>query len=161
MRKFFLQLKMTVFHSSRYHSQNTVDIFWFHQSAWHCDVITSRHDVTKFILAIAACRCARNMIFFCFYDILGCWVQKCGRFCICLMTSRHDVMAWRQKHAVHISACRLDRKVIIFVVSIVFRLAELKNVFASGFWWCHDVMTWRHDVTKLTSPISVRRCSKW
>ena len=28
------------------------------------------------------------------------------------------------------------------------------------FVWCHDVMTWRHDVTKLISPISACRCSK-
>ena len=28
------------------------------------------------------------------------------------------------------------------------------------FAWCHDVMTGRHDVTKLTSPISPCRCSK-
>ena len=37
--------------------------------------------------------------FFCFYETLGCWVRKC-QFCICMMTSRHDVMSWRQKQAV-------------------------------------------------------------
>ena len=38
--------------------------------------------------------------FFCFYETLGCWVRKCCQFCICIMTSRHDVMSWRQKQAV-------------------------------------------------------------
>ena len=38
--------------------------------------------------------------FFCFYKTLGCWVRKCCQFCICMMTSRHDVMSWRQKQAV-------------------------------------------------------------
>ena len=112
---FLLSLKIPFFHSSRSHSQNTVDRFWFNPTAWHRDAMTSRHDVTKLILPISACRCARKMIRFCFYDTLGCWIQKLCRFCICMMTSRHDIMPWRQRHAVLISACRIDRKVIIFL----------------------------------------------
>ena len=109
-----LSLKMPFFHSSRSHSQDTVERFWFNPTAWHRDVMTSRPDITKLILPISAHRCARKMIRFCFYDTLGCWIQKLCRFCICMMTSRHNVMPWRQIHAVLISACRIDRKVIIF-----------------------------------------------
>ena len=123
---FLLSLKMPFFHSSRSHSQNTVERFWFNPTAWHRDVMTSRHDITKLILPISARRCARKMIRFCFYDTVVvsmirflflwycCWIQKLCRFCICMMTSRYDVMPWRQRHAVLISAYRIDRKVIIF-----------------------------------------------
>ena len=111
---FLLSLKMPFFHSSRSHSQDTVERFWFNPTAWHRDVMTSRHDITKLILPISARRCARKMVRICFYDTLGCWIQKLCRFCICMMTSRHDVMPWRQRHAVLISACRIDRKVNIF-----------------------------------------------
>ena len=117
-----LSLKMPFFHSSRSHSQNTVDRFWFNSTAWHCDVMTSRHDITKLIFPISARTWARKMIRFCFYDTLGCWIQKICRFCICMMTSRHDVMPWRQRHAVLISACRIDRKVIIFLYLYFFGL---------------------------------------
>ena len=108
-----LSLKMPFFHSSRSHSQDTVERFWFNLTAWHCDVMTSRHDI-KLILPISARRCARKMIHFRFYDTLGCWIQKLCRFCICMITSRHDVMSWRQRYAVLISAFRIDRNVIIF-----------------------------------------------
>ena len=113
---FLPSLKMRFFHSSRSHSQDTVKRFWFNPTAWHLDVMTSRHDM-KLILPISARsrRCARKMIRFCFYDTLGCWIQKLCRFCICLMTSRHDVMPWRQRHAVLISAWRIDRKMIILL----------------------------------------------
>ena len=115
MKNFLLSLKLPFFHSSRSHSQNTVDRFWFNPTAWHRDVMTSRHDITKLILPISARRCARKMIRFCFYDTLGCWIKNWCQFCICMMTSRHDVMPWRQRHAVLISACRIDRKVIILL----------------------------------------------
>ena len=167
--KFLLSLKMPFFHSSRSHSQDTVERFWFNPTAWHRDVMTSRHDVTvsrgwvnitKLILPISTRRCARKMIHFCFYDTLGCWIRKLCRFCICMMTSRHDVMPWRQRHAVLISACRIDRMVIIFV-SIVFRLAKFRNVAVFVFAWCHHVMTQRHDVTKLTFLYQFVNVLKW
>ena len=148
MRKFLLQLKVPFFHSSRSHSQDTVERFWFNPTAWHRDVMTSRHDVTKLIFPISACRCARKMIlflflwnfgllsskmlsvlylhddvtswrhvmtsktggtlsqlvevlerwfFFCFYSFPACLVQKCYRFCVCMMSWRHDVTSWRHK----------------------------------------------------------------
>ena len=58
-----------------------------------------RHDVIKHAVPISACRRAREMIlFFCFYSILGCQVQKYHRFCICIcghvIKWRYDVMAW-------------------------------------------------------------------
>ena len=54
MRKFLLQLKVPFFHSSRSHSQDTVKRFWFNPTAWHRDVMTSQHDVTKLIIPISA-----------------------------------------------------------------------------------------------------------
>ena len=98
---FFLQLKVPFFYSPRSHSQDTVERFCFNPTAWHRDVMTSRHDATKLIFPISACRCAlERWFFFCFYDTLGCWIRKCCQFCICMMTSRYDVISWRQKQAV-------------------------------------------------------------
>ena len=57
-----------------------------------------RHDVTKHALHISACRRARKMILFCFYNFLGCQIQKYHRFRICIcghvIKGLHDVMAW-------------------------------------------------------------------
>ena len=108
--------KCHFFHSSRFHSQDIVERFWFNPTAWHRDVMTSHHDITKLILPISARRCARKMMRFCFYDTLGCWIQKLCRFCICMMTftSWHH-MPWRQRHAVLMSASRIDRKMNIFL----------------------------------------------
>ena len=41
-----------------------------------------------------------------------------------------------------------------------FHLADFENVIVFVFAWCHDVMPWRQDVTKLISPIPACRFSK-
>ena len=70
--------------------------------AWWNNVTKWRHDVIKHAVPISACSSARD-IFFCFYSILGCWVQKYHRFYICIcgyvITWRHDVtdIIWRHK----------------------------------------------------------------
>ena len=148
MKKFLLQLKVPFFHSSRSHSQDTVERFWFNPTAWHCDVMTSQHDAPKLIFSISACRCARKMIlflflwnvgllsskmlsvlylhddvmswrhvmtsktggtlsqlvevlerwfFFCFHSFSARLVWICYRFCVCMMSWRHDVTSWRHK----------------------------------------------------------------
>ena len=89
-----------------------------------------RHDVThnKTYFNLTR-RCARKMIRFCFYDTLVAEIQKLCQFCICMMTSLHDVMPWRQRHVCN-SACRIDRKVITYARKMLFL--------------CFDVITsWR------------------
>ena len=144
MRKFLLQLKVPFFHSPRSHSQDTVERFWFNSTAWHRDVITSRHDVIKLIFPISACRCARKMIFFVSMKIWVAEFKHVVSFVFAwwrhVMTSCQDV----KNRLYSISACRSDREMILFFVSIVFRLAKFKNVIVFMFAWSHDVTSWRH-----------------
>ena len=82
-------------------------------SSYLHDGITSRNDVMTSLNMLYLSQLVEVLerwFFFCFYSFLACLVQKCYRFCVCMMS-------WH-------------------------------------------VMTWRHDVTKLTSPISACRCSK-
>ena len=160
MRKFLLQLKVPFFHSPRSHSQDTVERFWFNPTAWHRDVMTSRHDATKLIFRISACRCARKMILFLFLWYFGLVSSKMLSF----LYLHDDVTSWRHvmtsKTGYTLSQLVEVLERWFFFVSIVFRLAWSENVIVFVFAWCHDVMTWRHDVTKLISPISAGRCSK-
>ena len=95
MRKFVLQLKVPFFHRPRLHSQIPVERFWFNPTAWHRDVMTSRHDVTKHILPISACRCARKMILVSFLWYLVAEFENFVSFLFAwlrhVMTSCHDV----------------------------------------------------------------------
>ena len=91
MRKFLFQLKKPFFHSSRSHSQGTVEIFWFNPTAWHCDVMTSQHDAPKLIFPISACRCARKMILFLFLWNFGLLSSKM----LSVLYLHNDVTSWR------------------------------------------------------------------
>ena len=91
MKKFLLQLKVPFFHSSRSHSQDTVERFWFNPTAWHCDVMTSQHDAPKLIFSISACRCARKMILFLFLWNFGLLSSKM----LSILYLHDDVMSWR------------------------------------------------------------------
>ena len=154
---------MPFFYISRSHSQDTVERFWFNLTGSHHDVMTLRHDTNKRILPISACRCARKMILFCFYDTLGCWVQTCCRFCICMMTSRHDVMPWRQKHAVHISACRIDRKIIIIFCFYSFSACLFQKQMLSILCLPDVNTSWRNVMTPRNSLLLYQRVDvlKW
>ena len=124
--------------------------------AWWRHVMTSCHDVKNRLYSISACRCARKMIFFCFYETLGSWVLKSCQFCICMMTSRHDVMSWRQKQAELISACIRARNAILVLLQQFFGLLKwemllclcLRDVFKS---WQTSWL--RHDVTRFTKSL--------
>ena len=160
MRKFLLQLKVPFLLSSRSHSQDTVERFWFNQTAWHRDVMTPRHDVTKLIFSISACRYARKMILFLFLWNFGLLSSKM----LSLLYFHDDVTSWRHVMTSK-TGCTLSQLVEVlerwfFFVSIVFRLGSFINVIVSVFAWSHDVMTWRHDVAKLISPISACRYSE-
>ena len=119
--------------------------------------MTSWRDNTKLILLISSCRCARKMILFFFLRYFG----LPNSTMLSVLYSHNDVTSLRHfltsKQAVLISACRRARDDYFFV-SIVFRLAMFKIVIFNVL-WCHHAMTWRHEVTKLTS-ISFCRCSK-
>ena len=65
--------------------------------AWWRHVMTSCHDVKNRRYSISACRSAREMILFCFYSFPARLVWKCYRFCVCMMSWRHDVTSWRHK----------------------------------------------------------------
>ena len=72
--------------------------------AWWNSVTKWRHDVSEHVVPISACRSAREMILFCFYSIVDCWVQKYHRFCNCtcgyvIMLRHHvtDMIIWRHK----------------------------------------------------------------
>ena len=143
MRKFLLQLKVPIFLSPRSHSQDTVKRFWFNPTAWHRDVMTSRHDATKLIFPISACRCARKMILF--FVSMKLWVaefENVVSFVFAwwrhIMTSCHDVKNWLYS----ISACRSAREMILFwLYSFPARLVW------KCYRFCVCMMSWRHDVT--------------
>ena len=81
--------------------------------------------------------------FFCFYETLGCWVRKCCQFCICMMTSCHDVMSWRQKTGGTLSQLVevLERWFFFCFYSFPARLVW------KCYRFCVCMMSWRHDVT--------------
>ena len=123
MRKFLLQLKVPFFHSSRSHSQDTVERFWFNPTTWHHDVMTSRHDVTKLIFPISACRCARKMILFLFPWYFGLLRSEM----LSVLYLHDDVTSWRHVMTSK-TGCTLSQLVEVlerwlFFVSIVFRFA--------------------------------------
>ena len=149
MRKFLLQLKVPFFHSSRSHSQDTVERFWFNSTAWHCDVMTSQHDAPKLIFPISACRCARKMILFLFLWNFGLLSSKM----LSVLYLHDDVTSWR-----HVMTSKtggtLSQLVDVlarwlFFVSIVFWVDKFKNIIDSVFAYvvmsCHDAMTSWHD----------------
>ena len=87
--------------------------------AWWNNVTKWRHDVIKHAVPISTCRRAREMIFFCFYSILGCRVQKYHRFCILICGHvtkwRYDVMEWLYdvtKLTPSILTCTVTRQMI-------------------------------------------------
>ena len=74
--------------------------------------------------------------------------KKCCWFCICTMTLCHDVMSWRQKQAVFISACRRARKLIIFLFLQFFGLLSSKMLL---FLCSHVITSWRDVMTAQNS----------
>ena len=84
--------------------------------------------------------------FVCFYDTLGCWFRKCCHFCICMMTSRHDVMSWRQK-----TGCTLSQLVVVLERWFFFCFynilgCQVQKYHRFRIFICHsDAMTSWHD----------------
>ena len=98
-----------------------------------------------------------SCFFFCFHGYSGHWVWKCYWFFSRVMKWRHDVMSWRHKTNLPISACRCARKLILFFLSMSFLVTEFKNVIDFLFVWWRDVMTSCHDVRKPDLLISACR----
>ena len=98
--------------------------------------------------------------FFCFHGISGHWVRKCYWFFSRVMTWRHDVMSWRHKTNLTISACRCAKKLILFLFPWVFW--SLSSKMSLIFHLCDDVTSWRHVMTskKPDLPISDCRCAR-
>ena len=128
--------------------KNVIDF----QFLWCRHIMTSCHDVTKPDLPISACRCAIKLILFLFpWFFLGHWVRKCYWFFTCVMltswrhvrTSFHDVT----KPDSPISACRLARKLILFLFSWFFRSLSSQMLLIFNF--CDAVTSWRHVMTSL------------
>ena len=90
--KIYASTKSAIFHSSRSHSQDTVERFWFNPTAWHCDVMMSQHDAPKLIFPISACRCARKMILFLFLWNFGLLSSKM----LSVLYLHDDVTSWRR-----------------------------------------------------------------
>ena len=88
-------------------------------SAYLHDVITPRnlhHDVIKHAVPISVCSSARGMIFFCFYSISGCRVQKYHSVFAYMvmpksdsMTSWHDYMTSQNSFYLYEHVEGLDR----------------------------------------------------
>ena len=135
--------------------------------AWWNNVTKWRHDVIKHAVPISACSSARDIIFFCFYSILGFWVQKYYWFYICIcgyvITWRHDVIRDAMtsltlydatKVTLSISACRCARKMIRCLFIWLFELFNQEvssHLHLHDFTSCSDIMimTSRHDITNL------------
>ena len=119
--------------------------------AWWRHVMTSCHDVKNRLYSISACRRAREMILFCFYSFPACPVRKCYRFCVCMMSWRHDVTSWCHKtHFSYISFVDVLKWWYTCISLIILTggfQADILYVFA----WCFHVITWRHDVVKITT----------
>ena len=114
--------------------------------------MTSCHDVTKPDLLISACRCAIKLILFLFpwfFRSLSSKMLLIFHLCDALtswryvMTSFHDVT----KPYSPISACRLARKLILFLFPWFFR--SLSSKMLSIFNFCDAVTSWRHVMTSL------------
>ena len=99
-------------------SSNLLLIFYL------CDHVTSwRHVMTSqnLIYLSQLVDVLESWFFLCFYGFLGHWVQICYWFFIFVITWRHDVMSWRHKPDLPISACRCARKLILFLFLWFFR----------------------------------------
>ena len=81
--------------------------FWIMMATSYHDVTLWRYDVTKLALSISACKCARKLINFCFYGIFCCWVRRCYRARVCMMTSHQVVASWYPKQPKHIPHCNM------------------------------------------------------
>ena len=129
-----------------------------------CDAVTSwRHVMTSLNLIYLSqlVDMLESWFFFCFHGFLVHWVQKCYQFSIYVMPWRHDVMSWRHYEPdSYISASRCARKMIFFLISMVFWVIEIGYVNIFPFVWCRDVMTSCHDVTKPDIPISTCRWAR-
>ena len=127
--------------------------------------MTSCHDVKHRLYSISACRSAREMTC-CFYSFTACLVWKLYRVCVCMMSWRHDVTSWcHKKLTFPILNCRCSKVMIHMYFCRYF-----------GCWvpsycvlaWCLHVITWRHDVIKITTwrqetnclHISLQMCSR-
>ena len=104
-------------------------------------VMTSQNLIylSKLVDVLESC------FFFCFHGFSGHWVQKCYWFFSRVMTWRHDVMSWRHKTNLTISACRCARKLILFLFPWVFW--SLSSKMSLIFHLCDDMTSWRHVMT--------------
>ena len=111
--------------------------------AWWRHVMTSCHDVKNRRYSISAVEVLeRWFFFFCFYSFPACIDQKCYRFCVCMMSWRHDVT----KLTVPISACRCSEVMIHIYFCDYFgcRVLSKYGVCTCVMSSCHNVTSWRH-----------------
>ena len=111
------------------------------------EVMTWRHDVTKLISPISACRCSKMRIHMYFCRYFGWWVPNYYRVCTCMMFLCHDMTSLKLLHDVmkrtaFISACKCARELISF--SFLWFLWWLNSTWLL-FSYLHDGITSRND----------------
>ena len=114
------------------------------QTAWHRDVMTSRHDVTNLIFPISACRCARKMILFLFLWYFGLLSLKM----LSVLYLHDDVTSWRHVMTSK-TGCTLSQLVEVLERWLFFCFYSFSGLLSSkmlSFLCLHDVMTSRRDV---------------
>ena len=113
--------------------------------------MTSCHDVKNRLYFISACRSAREMILFLFLKFSGLLSSKMLLF-LCLhdvMTSWRDVMMSQNSLLLYQLVDVL--KWLYTFISVDISVAGFQAIIVYVLAWCLHVITWRHDVTKITT----------
>ena len=118
--------------------------------AWWRHVMTSCHDV-KTGGTLSQLVEVLEMILFCFYSFPACRVQKCYRFCVCMMSWFHDVTSWCHKTGLLLYQLVDVLKWWYTCISVIISIAGFQANIVYVLAWCLHVITWRHDVTKITT----------
>ena len=136
--------------------------------AWWRHVMTSCHDVKNRLYSISACRNARAMILFLFLLFSGSLSLKILSI-LCLhdvVTSRRDVMTSQNSFLLYQLVDVLNWWYTCIYVDISVNGFQATTVHVLA--WCLHVITWRHDVTKITTwrqetnclHLSLQMCSR-
>ena len=79
-------------------SSKMLSVLYLHDdvTSWR-HIMTSCHDVKNRLYCSQLVEVLERWFFFCFYSFPAFLVQKCYRFCVCMMSWRHDVTSWCHK----------------------------------------------------------------
>ena len=86
--------------------------------------------------------------FFCFYSFPAWLVWKCHCFCACMMSWR-DVMTSQNSFLIYQLVDVL--KWWYICISVDISVDGFRAIILYVLTWCSHVITWRHDVTKITT----------